>query len=141
MPRSLDEIVRDVSDSGLLAEPDLRAWLDTLPADNRPQDGEQFARELVRQKKLTKFQAEQVFAGKGKSLTLVNYVILDKPGHPTSFRIASHYGLRMRIQWSVNRSGDCTSILGMWQGRQLLSRGCCEHCLPAESWQAAHRAV
>ena len=38
------------------------------------------ARELVKQKKLTKFQAEQIYAGKGKALTLGNYAILDKLG-------------------------------------------------------------
>ncbi len=41
---------------------------------------EQLARELVRQKKLTAFQAQQIYAGKGRSLVLGNYLILDKLG-------------------------------------------------------------
>ena len=80
MARSLDDLTRDVISSGVLPESDLRAWLDAIPAASRPPDGEALARELVKQKKLTKFQAEQLYAGKGKSLTLGNYVILDKLG-------------------------------------------------------------
>src|SRR5262249_53644733 len=43
-------------------------------------DAEKLARELVHEKKLTAFQAKQIWAGKGASLTLGNYVILDKLG-------------------------------------------------------------
>lgn len=56
------------------------SFLSSFPADQQPSDGEQLARELLRQKKLTRFQAEQIYSGKGKSLTLGNYVILDKLG-------------------------------------------------------------
>src|SRR5207244_2696306 len=78
--RPLDDFVHDLVDSGLLSDSELRALLNAIPADRRPTDGEQLARELVRKKKLTKLQAEQIYAGKGKSLTLGNYVILDKLG-------------------------------------------------------------
>src|SRR4029079_11107268 len=43
-----------------------------LPAE-RKSDGEQLAPELVRQKKLTAFQAQQIYQGKGKSLALGDY--------------------------------------------------------------------
>ena len=66
--------------SGLLAAEDVSSILSLLPSDKQPVDGEQLARELVRQKKLTKFQAEQIYGGKGKSLVLGNYTILDKLG-------------------------------------------------------------
>ena len=66
--------------SGLLTVEDVSSILSSLPAEKQPQDGEQLARELVRQKKLTKFQAEQIYLGKGKSLVLGNYTILDKLG-------------------------------------------------------------
>ena len=80
MTKPLNDFVRDVSDSGLLPDFDLRKWLNAIPENSRPQDGEQLARELVKQKKLTKFQAEQLYAGKGKTLVLGNYVLLDKLG-------------------------------------------------------------
>jgi serine/threonine protein kinase len=51
-----------------------------LPEERRAGDGEQMARELVRQKKLTRYQAEQIYSGKGKMLVLGNYVVLDKLG-------------------------------------------------------------
>ncbi|MBC7817344.1 MAG: SUMF1/EgtB/PvdO family nonheme iron enzyme [Planctomycetaceae bacterium] len=80
MTRTLDDFLRDVHDSGVLSDFDLCVWLAAMPDDRRPADGEQLARELVKQKKLTKFQAEQLYARKGKSLTLGNYVLLDKLG-------------------------------------------------------------
>jgi len=36
--------------------------------------------ELIRRKKLTKYQAEEISKGKGKFLTLGNYVVLEKIG-------------------------------------------------------------
>ena len=80
MPISLDEFGSHLLASGLLTADEMQAILAALPADTRPQDGEALARELVRQKKLTKFQAEQIDAGKGRSLVLGNYVIVDKLG-------------------------------------------------------------
>ncbi|HEY2249966.1 MAG TPA: protein kinase, partial [Planctomycetaceae bacterium] len=41
---------------------------------------EELAKELVRKGKLTKYQAEQIYKGKGKSLVLGNYVLQDKIG-------------------------------------------------------------
>ena len=66
--------------SGLLPPDDVASILSSLPSDKLPKDGEQLARELVRQKKLTKYQAEQIYSGKGKTLVLGNYVVLDKLG-------------------------------------------------------------
>lgn len=43
-------------------------------------DAEQLSRFLVKQKLLTTYQAQQLLAGKGKSLVLGNYVILEKLG-------------------------------------------------------------
>jgi eukaryotic-like serine/threonine-protein kinase len=66
--------------SGLLPPEDVASILSSLPSDKQPKDGEQLARELVRQKKLTKYQAEQIYSGKGRTLVLGNYVALDKLG-------------------------------------------------------------
>jgi len=77
---SLEQFVRQLADSTLLSGDEADALIAALPADKKPQDGEQLARELVRQKKLTAYQAQQIYAGKGRSLLLGNYVILDKLG-------------------------------------------------------------
>lgn len=80
MPKSIDQFVNDITTSGLMQAADYMAWFSALKEAARPQDAEQLARELVRQRKLTRFQAEQIYAGKGKALTLGNYLILDKLG-------------------------------------------------------------
>ncbi len=80
MALSLDDFLARINESGLLTSAEVRGLLDQWPADRKPPDVQAFAQELVRQKKLTKFQAEQIYSGKGKSLTLGNYRILDKLG-------------------------------------------------------------
>jgi eukaryotic-like serine/threonine-protein kinase len=77
---TLDQFLTQVADSSLLSAAELHALIATLPENRRPQDGEQLARELVRQKKLTAYQAQQIYSGRGKSLVLGNYVVLDKLG-------------------------------------------------------------
>jgi len=73
----LEQFVKQLEDSGILAGDTLK---DFIPPKASPKDAEELARELVRKKKLTKFQAEEVYRGKGKSLTLGNYVLMEKIG-------------------------------------------------------------
>ncbi len=80
MPQSLADFTEHLTASGVLDAGAVAELLAAMSPDKQPSDGEQLARELVKQKKLTKFQAEQLYAGKGKSLVLGNYVILDKLG-------------------------------------------------------------
>ena len=80
MALSSEQFLRQVVASELLTAEDVAAIVAALPEDRRAADGEQMARELVRQKKLTRYQAEQIYSGKGKTLVLGNYVVLDKLG-------------------------------------------------------------
>ena len=80
MALSSEQFLRQVVASELLTAEDIAAIVAALPEERRAGDGEQMARELVRQKKLTRYQAEQIYAGKGKTLVLGNYVVLDKLG-------------------------------------------------------------
>ena len=81
MPMTVAQFTQQLTSSGVMTDEQLREALASLPPGSAsPVDGEQLARELVKQKRLTKFQAEQLYAGKGNSLTLGNYVILDKLG-------------------------------------------------------------
>ncbi len=73
----IEQFVKLLEDSGILAGDTLQ---DFIPPKASPKDAEELARELVRQKKLTKFQAEAVYQGDGKSLVLDNYVLLEKIG-------------------------------------------------------------
>ncbi len=73
----LEQFVKRLQESGLFVDDALKAF---LPPVFSPANAEELARELVRQKKLTRFQAEQIYGGNGRSLILGNYVILDKLG-------------------------------------------------------------
>ena len=59
----LEQFVQHLEDSGILASETIK---DFVPPKASPKDAEELARELVRKKKLTKFQAEEVFRGKGE---------------------------------------------------------------------------
>lgn len=73
----LKQFVKQLENSGILAGDTLQEF---IPPKASPKDAEELARELVRKKKLTKFQAEEVYKGKAKSLVLGNYVLLEKIG-------------------------------------------------------------
>ena len=77
MAVALEQFVAQLEDSGILSGDTLK---DFLPPKAEPKDAEELARELVRKKKLTQFQVEEVYRGKGKSLTLGNYVLMEKIG-------------------------------------------------------------
>ena len=78
METSLEQFQAQLVESGLLSAEDITSATDGLSAP--PQNAKDLARLLIEQKKLTKFQAQQIHQGKGKALVLGNYVILDKLG-------------------------------------------------------------
>ncbi len=80
MPPTLDDFTRALSDCGLMTLDEVRAFLKSLPADRRPKTAEEFAQELFRQKKLTKFQAQAVYQAKTLGLVMGNYVVLEPIG-------------------------------------------------------------
>ena len=73
----LEQFVKQLADSGIIAGDTLK---DFIPPKASPNDAEELAAELVRQNKLTRFQAEEVAKGNGKSLILCNYTLLDQIG-------------------------------------------------------------
>ncbi len=81
MATTLHQFLAQLTDSGLVSAEEFQQVQAQASAENsKSDDAAAFARELVKQKRVTKFQAEQLYAGKGKSLTLGNYVLLDKLG-------------------------------------------------------------
>jgi formylglycine-generating enzyme required for sulfatase activity/serine/threonine protein kinase len=78
MSITLDQFTENLTDSGLMSADEVSAFQDSLP--NVPSDGETLAKLLVREKKLTKYQATAVYQGKIKHLKFGEYVVVDKIG-------------------------------------------------------------
>lgn len=76
----IDQFIQQIIASRLLTSEQIHAVTRDLPADKKPRTSEDLGRELVRQKKLTAYQAKEIYYGRGQSLILGNYVILDKLG-------------------------------------------------------------
>jgi len=77
MALPLEAFIQQLEDSGILVGDTLN---DFIPPKAAPRDAEELALELVSKKKLTRFQTEEISKGKGKSLTLGNYVLMEKIG-------------------------------------------------------------
>ena len=73
MPLTFDQFVRRIVEAELFARGELDDFLGKL--ESRPADGEELAKELVRQQMLTKYQAQVAYAGDGNRLVLGNYLI------------------------------------------------------------------
>ncbi len=78
MAVTLDQFVQNLTDSGLMSVGEVAAFRENLLT--AVADGETLAKLLVRQKKLTKYQATAVYQGKIKHLTFGEYVVTDKIG-------------------------------------------------------------
>src|SRR5579871_6131015 len=73
----LDDFVRQLGDSGVIP---LDVLKDFIPPKADPKDADALIAELVRQRKLTTFQADEISKGNGRSLVLGNYVLMQKIG-------------------------------------------------------------
>jgi len=80
MALALDQFIQRISDSCVMSKEDIAESMAALPSEKQPHDGAALAKLLVRNKELTAYQAQQIYAGKGKLLVLGNYLILDKIG-------------------------------------------------------------
>ncbi|HEX4132324.1 MAG TPA: protein kinase [Pirellulales bacterium] len=80
MPVTIARFIECLASTGALTADDLNAAEAAHPPASRTGDADQLARELVRQGKLTKFQAAAIYQDKAESLMLGNYLLLDKFG-------------------------------------------------------------
>jgi serine/threonine protein kinase len=78
MAISLEQFTQQLVDSGLMSANDIDAAIQRQNA--LVENAEQLAKLLVKQKKLTSYQARQIYSGKAKSLIFGNYDIVDKLG-------------------------------------------------------------
>ncbi len=80
MAVSVNKFLKTLADTGILSADDLTRLDAKIPSEGRDKDAQDLARELIKQNKLTLYQARAVYQGKPKGLTLGNYVVLDKIG-------------------------------------------------------------
>ncbi len=80
MAVSVETFLKHLSESGILPQQDFLNLAQKVPAAIRQQDAFEFARDLARQKVLTLLQANALYAGKSRGLTLGNYVLLERIG-------------------------------------------------------------
>ena len=66
--------------NSILSGSDVAGLRAGLSVEQLAADAETFARELVRDGKLTKYQAANIYRGRGKGLVFGEYVVLDKLG-------------------------------------------------------------
>jgi len=77
---SVDRFAQALTKIGIVTPTEADALVNSLPAEKRAGDADALARELVRQGKLTRFQAAALYQDKADGLLLGNYLILDKLG-------------------------------------------------------------
>ncbi len=77
MAVALEQFMKQLADSGVIAPGKLENF---VPPKAHPKDAQELARQLVQSKHLTKFQAQEIYQGRAKSLILGNYTIVDKIG-------------------------------------------------------------
>jgi len=77
MALALEQFVKQLEDSGVIAAGKLERF---IPPNASPKDARELARQLILSKQLTKFQVQEIYQGRAKSLILGNYTILDKIG-------------------------------------------------------------
>jgi serine/threonine protein kinase len=80
MTVTLEQFVERLESSGLMSAGEVSSVTDNLASDLQPQDVKELAKLLVRERRLTKYQAAAVYQGRIDTLVLGNYVVLDKIG-------------------------------------------------------------
>ena len=80
MAATAQEFFDSLSQSGLMSPAEIRAFREALPPQLQDARPEELAKEIVRQKKLTRFQATAIFQGRTGGLIFGKYEILDKIG-------------------------------------------------------------
>jgi hypothetical protein len=96
MALSINDFGKAVVAAGLLPAEDLKALFSSGASDVRPKDAAALAKLLVAQGHLTRYQADELLAGRGPGLVLGDYLVQEfratiglakKPFTPLTFRV------------------------------------------------------
>src|SRR5262249_15757626 len=77
---SPDEFAALLGDAGLLAHDEIQSGMDALASSSSIVDGQNLAKQLVQEGKLTSYQAAAVLEARGGELRVGNYDVLEKLG-------------------------------------------------------------
>lgn len=80
MPLTVEQLVYDLVETGVVPAAEIDAVRHAAPARSPESAAQDLARELVKRGKLTPLQASAAYAGKARQLVLGQYLVLDKIG-------------------------------------------------------------
>lgn len=80
MSLSVDQFAKAIVAAGVLSPDEVKTIWNSLPAGQRPKDGETLAQLLIQQEKLTEFQAKEILTAGTTPLVLGDYILLAKIG-------------------------------------------------------------
>jgi serine/threonine protein kinase len=123
---TLEQFREGLVQSGLMSPEELAEYLDTFPAEKRPAAADSFARELVRDGRLTGGQVELLLSGRGRMIFLGNYVLEKRIGRGAMGEVfkATHRHTRRVVAIKVLREfrEDDRAVRRFWQEAKLASR-------------------
>lgn len=77
---TFEQFILRIIESGILTEQELSQFQNSLPADRKTEDLTIFGRELIRSKKITRFQIGMILKGRHQMLSLANNLLLERIG-------------------------------------------------------------
>jgi serine/threonine protein kinase len=80
MAITLEEFIDYLADIGFMDVDEVHDFLDEVPVNRQPQSARRLVQEMLREGKVTEFQADTILKGKTKRLIVGNYVIMEKIG-------------------------------------------------------------
>ncbi len=101
MALDLEAYIESLTQNDLMSVDELETFQRGLPTESQPTDAESLARELVRARKLTKYQAAAIYQGKAKGLVFDEYIVLNKIGQGGSAVVLKAQHRRMKRMVAV----------------------------------------
>jgi tRNA A-37 threonylcarbamoyl transferase component Bud32 len=77
---ALESFIQALFDARLMDRSEFESFLERFALESRPRQAEALARELIRARRLTEYQAGALLQGKWRGLAVGNYLVLDRLG-------------------------------------------------------------